>query len=150
MMEIRRGRAVRRVAFTWRAALMARTMVGEVNHSSRGITVKIAEMVKELRQERDRLDQAISALSPLIGIQSSKLALTRMNGARRNLSVAARQKIAAAQRARWAKFRASAKNHNNGTSGNRPALSAAARRKIAAAQRARWAKVRQKQESKAA
>jgi hypothetical protein len=31
----------------------------------------IAEMVKELQQERDRLDQAIGALAPLAGISNT-------------------------------------------------------------------------------
>jgi hypothetical protein len=55
------------------------------------------------------------------------------------LSKSARARIAAAQRARWAKVRKAAKVVP--IRGKRT-LSAAARRKIAAAQRARWAKVK--------
>jgi len=63
---------------------------------------------------------------------------------RRSLSAAAsRRKMAAAQKARWAKVRGQS-GLSNKANQRRPrrTLSAAARKKIAAAQRARWAKVR--------
>jgi hypothetical protein len=53
---------------------------------------------------------------------------------KRTMSLAARRKIAAAARARWAKVK--------GTAPKKRTMSLAARRKIAAAARARWAKVR--------
>jgi len=59
-------------------------------------------IVKQLEQERDRIDSAIQALK---GVSSR-------NGAsrpRRTLSAAARRRIAAAQRARWAKVKAGKK-----------------------------------------
>ena len=57
----------------------------------------------------------------------------------RKLSASARARIAAAQKARWAKVREKAKVVP--VRGKRM-LSAAARRKIAAAQKARWARVK--------
>jgi hypothetical protein len=45
------------------------------------------------------LDKAIEALSGLAGISNN-------GGGKRRLSAAARARIAAAQRARWAKFKA--------------------------------------------
>ena len=56
-------------------------------------------VVEQLKQERDRLDRAIEALSGATG-KSGR------NRGRRYLSAAARAKIAAAQRARWAKYKA--------------------------------------------
>jgi hypothetical protein len=57
------------------------------------------------------------------------------------LSVAARARIAAAQRARWAKVRGHGQQKQNVvTVPKKKTMSAAARRKIAAAERARWAK----------
>ena len=56
--------------------------------------------LEQLKAERTRLDKAIAALSGLNGTS---------NGARRGtrkMSAAARERIAAAQRARWAKFKA--------------------------------------------
>lgn len=57
----------------------------------------LGAVLATLKQERGKLDRAIAALS---GIASSS-----GSGGRRKLSAAARERIAAAQRARWAKFK---------------------------------------------
>lgn len=57
--------------------------------------VNLAAVLAQLKQERRKLDKAIAALS---GRQMSK--------GKRMLSLAGRKRIAAAQRARWAKVRA--------------------------------------------
>lgn len=57
-------------------------------------------VLEQLKEERAKLDRAIAALSG-VGSKSAKV-----NRGRRNLSVAARKRIAAAQRARWAKWKA--------------------------------------------
>jgi hypothetical protein len=62
--------------------------------------------VKELQQERDRLDQAIAALAPLAGANRASSARGGAIGQRRPLSAAARRKVSLAQKARWAKLRA--------------------------------------------
>ena len=64
--------------------------------------VNIAEVVEDLQREREVLNKAIAALTPLTAKNSTGLS---SNGTRRPLSAAARRKIAAAQRARWAKVR---------------------------------------------
>ena|ERR1051326_403490 len=104
----------------------------------------IAEVLKELLQERDKLNQAIAALAPLAG-SNGRISRNGASGPRRTISAAGRRRIAAAQRARWAKAKAVGASHAGSP---KRVMSAAARRKIAAAQRARWAKV--KQEKKAA
>ena len=111
----------------------------------------IAEMVKELQQERDRLDQAIGALAPLAGISKTSSAQGGAGGPRRTLSAAARRKVSLAQKARWAKLRAenSTKGQPSTVNPGKRTMSAAARRKIAASQRARWAKLRVKQKKAA-
>jgi len=58
-------------------------------------------VVEQLKKERDKLDRAIEALSGVTGGGGG--------GGRRILSAAARERIAAAQRARWAKFKAKKK-----------------------------------------
>ena len=58
----------------------------------------LGAVVAQLKKERDKLDRAIAALSGVGG--------SRSRGGRRKLSAAARERIAAAQRARWAKFKA--------------------------------------------
>jgi hypothetical protein len=64
----------------------------------------LAGVLKELKQERTRLDQAIEVIGKLVGRDGTA---GRTVGARpkRTLFAAARRKIAAAQRARWAKVR---------------------------------------------
>jgi hypothetical protein len=63
-------------------------------------------IVQQLKQERDRLDAAIRALTSLNGATGTS---RRGGSGRRTLSAAARRKIAAAQRARWAKIKAKQK-----------------------------------------
>jgi hypothetical protein len=64
----------------------------------------LVAVLEQLKKERAQLDRAITALRPVVGINSGKL--SGKGSRRRTLSVAARKKIAAAQRARWARVRA--------------------------------------------
>jgi hypothetical protein len=61
----------------------------------------LGAVLEQLKQERAKLDQAIAALSGVVGGNGRK----RRRGKRR-LSAAARKRIGDAQRARWAKARA--------------------------------------------
>jgi len=65
-------------------------------------TLNLDQILGELRNERDRLDRAIAALD---GISTGKAVTRRGRRGGRHLSAAARARIAAAQRARWAKLR---------------------------------------------
>ena len=60
----------------------------------------LSAVVAQLKAERAKLDKAIAVLSGLDGRTGSS------GGGRRKLSPAARARIAAARRARWAKFKA--------------------------------------------
>jgi peptidoglycan hydrolase CwlO-like protein len=60
----------------------------------------LGAIVAQLKAERAKLDRAIEALSGVAG---------KSSGGTRKLSAAARARIAAAQRARWAKFKAKKK-----------------------------------------
>jgi|SRR6185437_6762950 hypothetical protein len=116
----------------------------------------LSRALNELRQERsraerevERLDNAISVLQGLVGgnhlgspARSGHTA--RMGRPRRRMSAAGRRKIAAAQRARWAKLRARRSQRATRT------FSAAARNRMAAAQRARWAKLKGQKQKPAA
>jgi len=100
----------------------------------------LAGVVRQLKSERDRAAKEIERL---------EAALAALNGSygkrtltRGRMSAAARAKIAAAQRARWAKVKASKSQSGNGNAAPKRAISAAARKRMAVAQRARWAKVR--------
>jgi hypothetical protein len=61
---------------------------------------KLASIVQQLQQQRARIDAALRALTGA----TNHTGATRTG--RRTLSAAARQRIAAAQRKRWAKFKA--------------------------------------------
>jgi hypothetical protein len=96
----------------------------------------LAGVVRLLKQEHDRLAKELQG----IGAALVAFGKTYSKGTGpRKLSAAARARIAAAQRARWAKVREKSKV---APIRRKRTLSAAARRKIAAAQRARWARVR--------
>jgi hypothetical protein len=79
---------------------------------------KLAKLVQQLQKERDQaqgrvkqLDEALKALgkisTPLGATKRQRRA--RTSGKRQPMSAAARRRIAAAQRARWAKWRAARK-----------------------------------------
>ena len=72
---------------------------------------EIGAVLEQLKQERARvaaelrqLDQAVEALSEIAGAKAS--AARRV---KRTMSIAARRRIAMAQRARWARFHAGRK-----------------------------------------
>jgi hypothetical protein len=95
-------------------------------------------IVSQLRAQRadfvnqiGHIDAALIVLGKLDGTRVSQVPV-------RTISAAGRKRIAAAQRARWARVRRKAKVAPKRT------MSASSRRKIAAAQRRRWAKVRAK------
>jgi hypothetical protein len=101
----------------------------------------LVSVVAQLREERTNLVNSLRHVDAALSV------LGRLNGGRtavqptRTISVSGRKRIAAAQRARWAKLKA--KNViSNATKPGKRTMSASARRKIAAAQRARWAKVK--------
>jgi hypothetical protein len=98
----------------------------------------VSSIIMQLKKERDRVTKQLSgmnaALTAFGGVYSG-------NG-KRQISAAGKKRIAAAQRARWAKLRGKAK-----VAKPKRRMSASARKKIGAAQRARWAKVRKSKTS---
>jgi hypothetical protein len=104
----------------------------------------LSEIVKQLKTERDRLEQQLSGLHAALGAFAGVYTDIAVPKPRRKISAKGRARIAAAQRARWAKVKGQkvvsiAKSSKAG----KRTMSASARRKIAAAQRARWAKFKQ-------
>jgi len=95
----------------------------------------LASVLNQLEQERTRLASQLEdlnrALSALNGTGSKRTD--------RTISAAGRARIAAAQRARWAKVRG---RKVVSITARKRAMSPAARRRIVAAQKARWAKWR--------
>ncbi len=96
---------------------------------------------KQMLSQVEKLDQAISVIESLNGSGTVQQA----NQPTRIISAASRRKMVLAQRARWAKARATQPTAIAKTTALAPAkrtMSSAARRKIAAFQRARWAKIK--------
>lgn len=98
----------------------------------------IATVVRQLRKERDRAAKEVQRLDAAVAALNGNSYEKRAGGGR--LSAAARARIAAAQRERWAKVRAAKVSANGADSRAKRKLSAAARARIAKAQRLRWAK----------
>lgn len=76
----------------------------------------LAKVVAQLRQQRDeaqkqveQLEQALAALGSIDGLQMPARSSRKVGGKGRTMSAAARKRIAAAQRARWAKWKAAQK-----------------------------------------
>ena len=93
-------------------------------------------VVQLLKKEQDRLTKELQGIAAALAAFGK--VYTKQTGTRR-LSAAARERIAAAQRARWAKVK---KDKGVATSPKKRKMSAAARKRIVAAQKARWAKAR--------
>jgi len=80
----------------------------------------LAHVVQQIKKERNqaqrRIEQLDNALKALTGVGALRATATRHGGAqasggkRRTMSAAARKRIAAAQRARWAKWKAARQN----------------------------------------
>ena len=77
----------------------------------------LADVVQQLRNERvqaqrrvEQLDEALKALSSLDGLRGKVGRVQAPGKTRRTMSPAARKRIAAAQRARWAKWKAAKRN----------------------------------------
>jgi len=104
------------------------------------LNVKLDGVVRLLKKEQDRLNKELRGIGAALAAFGKTYG--KVHGTRR-LSASARERIAAAQRARWAKVRkeADAQSRIFPTRGKRT-LSAAARKKIAAAQKARWARLK--------
>ena len=89
----------------------------------------LANIVEQLKKEHARAVKEVKGLAAAIAAFTGAYGQT---SSRRKMSAAGRARIAAAQKARWAKVKGTKKR----------TMSAAARKKIAAAQKARWAKVK--------
>jgi hypothetical protein len=130
---------------TWLTALVIVRVLWmpQLFTNPRGTMADFTEVLKELQHERSKLDQAIRAIGELVGHNHAGGIQAKGDRPRRTVSAAARSKMAAAQRARWAKAKGAAGPATVRT------MSQSARKKIAAAQRARWAKVRARQKKAA-
>src|SRR5579864_1406166 len=101
---------------------------------------KLDTVVQILKSEQNRLTRELQGIGAALAAFGSAYGKQTRRG--NKMSAAGRARIAAAQRARWAKVKATRGKQRVVTMPKQRTLSVAARRKIAAAQRARWAKVK--------
>ena len=69
----------------------------------------LSSLMKQLKQERDRVERQLSGLNAALAAFAGVYRGTKPSRKRRKMSAKSRAKIAAAQRARWAKVRAKRK-----------------------------------------
>ena len=103
----------------------------------------LSGIMRQLKKERDRVQQQLTGLNAALEAFAGVYRGQNGTKPRRKMSAKGRARIAAAQRARWAKV----KGQTKGPKPSKRTMSASARRKIAAAQRARWAKFRREQKA---
>jgi hypothetical protein len=124
-------------------------------NQSGGTMANLNQALHQLRQEHHKAQQEVQklqlAISAIEGLdQRNGSSSGRRSSGGRVVSATARARMAAAQRARWAKVRGQSRASKGPTPVRSNRLSPAARRKIAAAQKARWARFRAEQAKKAA
>jgi len=101
----------------------------------------ISAAIAGFEAQKSQIDSQISDLRSMLNGQRIGPAVTHAetgNGKRR-FSLASRRKMAAAQKARWAKIKQSSEPTKVVTAKPKRKMSASARRRIAAAQKKRWA-----------
>ncbi len=69
----------------------------------------LKKLMKQLKKERDQVQKQLSGLNAAISAFAGVYAGTKPTRKKRTMSAAGRKRIAAAQRARWAKVRAKKK-----------------------------------------
>ena len=98
------------------------------------------DIIAQLKAERDKAAQQVNALDTAIRALNG-LHSTGATRGRWTMSAAARARISASQKARWARTRG---HKVVSIAPKRSRISAAGLARIRAAQRARWAKIRKK------
>lgn len=96
-------------------------------------------IAKQLRDEHDRLSKQLQGISAALSAFGSAYSKATRSG---TISAAGRARIAAAQKARWAKVKKKEGQTRTVTPKKRT-MSAAAKKRIGVAQKARWARVKQ-------
>jgi hypothetical protein len=67
----------------------------------------VSSIIMQLKRERDRVERQLKGMNAALRAFAGAYVGSKLVRKRRTLSLAARKKIAAAQRRRWAKFRKS-------------------------------------------
>ena len=99
-----------------------------------------------LLNEKSRIEARLTAIKRVLDVNGSTVTSaaepTAKRGGRRQFSAATKAKMAAAQKARWAKLKGTSTTTTAPATKKKRKMSAAGRAAIKAAQKARWAKVK--------
>lgn len=98
-----------------------------------------SSQLRQIISIKERIESLQAEMAAIVGDRAE--AAPSVSG-KRTMSAAGRERIAAAQRARWAKARGQSDGAPSATPKTRRKMSAAGRARIAAAARARWAKAK--------
>ena|SRR5579871_5604037 len=99
----------------------------------------LSGILEQLKKERDRAQRELSGLNAALAAFVNVYSGATRETPKRRVSAKSRARMAAAQKARWAK---KTTKSPAGNAKPKRTMSASARRKIAAFQRARWAKLK--------
>ena len=102
------------------------------------LSTRNLEQALSIRRQIDALERRLRGLVGRTGGGAVKAAAPR-SGGKRQLSAAARAKIAAAARARWARFRAGRGGAKAAKKKGKGGITAAGRRRLSQLMKARWA-----------
>ncbi len=113
------------------------------------LTVAQLQRAAQIKQQIEVLEAELTSVLGGLPVAKGRRGRPPGGGKGGGISAAGRARIAAAQRLRWAKFKANRKDAAKAGRGGRRRrkMSPEARARIAAAQKARWAKIRQKKGS---
>lgn len=103
---------------------------------------KFVALRNALLQERTRIEARLAEIGRALGASAPAASVAATTTGRRTFSAATKAKMAAAQRARWAKLKGGTPAPAAAPKKARRKLSAAGRAAIVAAAKARWAKVK--------
>ena len=91
---------------------------------------------------KERIETLEAELAQIIGASQSEPARLSTSSGRRSMSAAAKARIGAATKARWARFRAAKGKSAPPAKKQRRRMTPAARARLAASAKARWAKAK--------
>jgi len=103
------------------------------------LSTRNLEQALSIRRKIETLERRLTSLVSSFGWGVGAVTSPRRRGGRRRLSASARAKIAAAARARWARFRAGKTKAAKKGGRRRGGITAAGRKRLSQLMKARWA-----------
>jgi len=106
--------------------------------------VDLDKIIAELKRERDKIHQAITALLAGVGVSGKGPTRKAARNGRGNITPEGRRRLSLAMKRRWAKRRAKSLSRKTPAPKRRGRLTPAGRKKLSDAMKKRWAEKRAK------